>query len=1089
MIGKKLTKEEIRCEEIFEQTTVRNNEGRYKVRLPFKKSDPECKYGKSRDIAKKRYQMLERKLQKNLELKEEYSRVIEDYIMQNHMEVIKSESEVDNPYAVYLPHHAVVREEKETTKVRVVFDASCKGVNNISLNDTLLVGPRLQQDLRHILMRWRAHSFCVVADLKQMYRQVLVDERDADFQRILWCPEPGKPIQHFRILRLTFGTACAPYLAVKSLQQLAKDERERYPLAAKITLQDYYVDDLLTGGDTEDEVVEIYNQMTKLMKCGGFQLQKWCTNSRKLSDHIVQENQGQYQSFVFKDNNIVKVLGISWVKASDNFEYTYNCPETEDQIITKRKVLSDIARLYDPMGWIAPVIVVAKIFIQKLWKSGLNWDDILLPDLQKEWRKFKSELIKITDIVIPRWMGISRRHIFELHVFADASQKAYSAVVYLKGKLGNHVQVTLVTAKTKVAPVEKEISIPRMELCAALLATKLIHEVVQVMKIPKDKLFAWSDSTVVLAWLSGEPSRWTTFVSNRVSEILTILDREQWNHVSTDQNPADCASRGLSVTDLIQHNLWWTGPDFLRKDNHVNASMNFTTNEEERHIKTLAAVVLKEEFIWIRFSNLSKLLRVLSYCKKFLMLRVPKKQRVINRIVTAEEMQNIMQICVKKTQELHFSEELQQLKSQGYVVKRSPLHTLNPFLDRNGLLRVGGRINKSHEDFDKRHPLIVPSDSHITKLIVLDAHHRTLHGGPQLMLNYLRAKFWIIRARERVKKCYRECIICTRYSRQNNNQLMGQLPDARLTPDRPFKSSGVDFTGHINIRFSPGRGSRSYKGYVCLFICMATRAIHLEAVSDLTAVGFIAAFRRFVSRRGLCQHLYSDNGTNFVGADRELRLMFNRAKSQAPDEIAQLLANEGTTWHFIPPQAPNFGGLWEAGIRSTKSHLKRVIGDSTLTFEELSTVLTQIEACLNSRPISCLSDHPDDPLPLTPGHFLIGESLITIPDNNYSDVSKLSGLQRWKLTQRMVHDFWKKWSDEYLVNLNQRFKWSMKRSEPEIDDIVIVRDQNIPPAKWLLGRVIEKHPGKDCITRVVTLRTKNGLCKRPCNKLCLLLKS
>ncbi|CAH2088460.1 unnamed protein product [Euphydryas editha] len=231
-----------------------------------------------------------------------------------------------------------------------------------------------------------------------------------------------------------------------------------------------------------------------------------------------------------------------------------------------------------------------------------------------------------------------------------------------------------------------------MELGAALLATKLINEVSQVMKIPKDKLFAWSDSTVVLAWLSGEPSRWTAFGSNRVSEILTILDREQWNHVSTDQNPADCASRGLSVTDLIRYNLWWTGSDFLRKDNHVNTSMNFTTNEEERHIKTLAAVVLlKEEFIWIRFSNLSKLLRVLSYCKKFLMLRVPKKQRVINRIVTAEEMQNIMQICVKKTQELHFSEELQQLKSQEYVVKRSPLHTLNPFLDRNGLLRVGGR--------------------------------------------------------------------------------------------------------------------------------------------------------------------------------------------------------------------------------------------------------------------------------------------------------------------------------------------------------------------------------------------------------------
>ncbi|CAK1580251.1 unnamed protein product [Parnassius mnemosyne] len=222
---------------------------------------------------------------------------------------------------------------------------------------------------------------------------------------------------------------------------------------------------------------------------------------------------------------------------------------------------------------------------------------------------------------------------------------------------------------------------------------------------------------------------------------------------------------------------------------------------------------------------------------------------------------------------------------------------------------------------------------------------------------------------------------------------MGQLPEVRLKPSRPFQSAGVDFTGYINIRMSSGRGATAYKGYICVFVCMISKAVHLEAVSDLTAKGFIAAFRRFVSRRGHCTDLYSDNGSNFVGADKELREMLNSVKSKLPNEINKLLAIEGTTWHFIPPHSPNFGGLWEAGVRCMKSHLKRVIGDSKLTFEELSTVLAQIEACLNSRPLSYISDNPEDPLPLTPGHFLVGEPLIVIPEENYSNIP-LNRLQR-----------------------------------------------------------------------------------------------
>ncbi|CAK1595921.1 unnamed protein product [Parnassius mnemosyne] len=310
---------------------------------------------------------------------------------------------------------------------------------------------------------------------------------------------------------------------------------------------------------------------------------------------------------------------------------------------------------------------------------------------------------------------------------------------------------------------------------------------------------------------------------------------------------------------------------------------------------------------------------------------------------------------------------------------------------------------------------------------------------------------------------------------------MGSLPAVRCTPARPFLHSGVDYAGPINIRTSKGRGYHAYKGYICVFVCMVTRAIHLEAVSDLSTQGFLAAFRRFVSRRGHCSQIWSDNGTNFVGAAREL----NDLKS-IQQSVAQQVEAEGTQWHFIPPHAPHFGGLWEAAVKSAKHHLKRVIGDSTLTFEELSTLLYQIEACLNSRPMTVINgDDLSDPMPLTPGHFLIGEPIISIPDDNYEHTNR-SSLTRWQLVQKMTQNFWRRWSQEYLSYLLHRYKWTYQVPEPNIGDVVLVKENDLPPCRWLLGRIIEKHPGPDQITRVVTLRTKSSIVKRPTSKICVL---
>ncbi|XP_028160967.1 uncharacterized protein LOC114353251 isoform X1 [Ostrinia furnacalis] len=1084
-IQKEMTESEKLCEKIFEATTVRDEEGRFVVRLPFATDDPKSKYGHSEEIAIKRLESLERKLSRDPKLREEYNKVFQEYLTLNHMRPVY-EHELENNKAVYLPHHAVIREDKETTKLRIVFNASSKGDNNVSLNDDLLVGPKLQQDLRHILMRWRNHKICLIADIVKMYRMICVADEHTDFQRIVWRFTSNEPIQHFKLLRLTFGTACAPYLAVKALQSLAKLEEDRYPLAAKLTKTDYYMDDLITGANTESEALQIYDEMNRLMKLGGFKLQKWNSNCENIVEKIQDKNeQNGKQVTPIKLNKTIKVLGVSWCRITDNFVYTVELPDPKEPI-TKRKVLADVAKLYDPEGWIAPVVVNAKKFIQTLWKSGLLWDQSLPEDILSEWLEYRSSLADLRELKIPRWFNATPGSKQELHVFSDASKSAFAAAVYIRvTDESNNVHVHLVTAKTKVAPIEKEITIPRLELCGATLATKLIWEVSQVMEIPKEHLFGWTDSTIVLAWLRGGASRWTTFVSNRVSTILNIMNVEQWNHVPTESNPADCASRGVTPRDLIAHPLWWQGPQWLSKSKLETNTTSIEDTHEEEKVKALTVSTnIEEDFIWSRFSSLSRLLKVLSYCRR---VKIPRDERLnLPKFITVDELRETLLICVKQVQQIEFESEIKHLKAKGCVPKKSPLRTLCPFLDEKGILRVSGRISHSDASYDTRHPMIMPAKSHFTKLLIVDAHHQTAHGGPQATLNFLRSKFWIIQAKERVKKTFRECVTCLRYTSRKNTPLMGLLPESRLKPSKPFKSTGVDYFGPIQIRFSPGRGAKSYKGYGCLFVCMATKAIHLEAVTDLTAKAFIAAFRRFTARRGHCQDLWSDNGTNFVGADKEIQDMFNNAKSSLPEEIAKLLVLERTNWHFIPPHSPNFGGLWEAGVRSTKTHLRKMLGNTTLTYEELATVLAQVEACLNSRPISLISDDPNDPLPLTPGHFLIGEPLINIVDQEVDGNYK--GLDRWRMTQRIVNHFWNRWYREYLGNLNQRYKWNSQNKEPEIGNIVILKEDNMPPAKWLLGKIIQKHPGSDNITRVVSVKCKSGIFKRPVSKLCLITK-
>lgn len=1091
-----LTPEEKRCEELYDATTSRDVNGRYIVRLPFQEENPPCKSGHSRAIAEKRFKALEKRLEGNKDLKEKYTEVINDYLLQGHMRQVKDDDNMKEE-AVYLPHHAVIRNDKSTTKVRVVFNASEKNTKGVSLNDTLMIGPTLQADLRHTVLRWRMHEIAIIADIQQMYRQVKIANHDAIFQRILWRDDPNKDIKDYELVTVTFGTASAPYQAVKTLHQVAYDEGIDYPVAAEKVLNSFYMDDLMAGCDSVDAGIEIYEQMNGLLSKGGFTLQKWNSNNKDILERIrAIENTslkriGQTEHANIKDNSdkelitikldgTIKILGLTWNRSEDTFEYAVKLPPLTTAPVTKRSIISDIARLFDPLGWLAPSVILAKVFIQKLWLAGVSWDEHLNKELINEWTTYRKELLLLTDIRIPRWLGTKKHHNLELHGFSDASKTAYSAVIYVRSinEIGDEIHVSLLTAKTRVAPV-KQISIPRLELCGAVLLSKLLTESAEVLNIPKENIKAWTDSMVVLAWLNSHPSRWKTFVGNRVSEILTTLNPTQWMHVASKNNPADCASRGIPPSALIGNKLWFSGPSFLKEKIVRYERPKGLSTELEECIKVHTTTIISDGSIFERFSSLQRLVRIVAYCRRFLKSnKVPTNKNYLKGL----ELKEALQCCIKVTQREQFSSEYLQLQANGELqMKSSKLKSLTPYLDDKGIIRVSGRLHRSPLLENVKHPIVLPNKAHLTNLIVADAHYKTLHGGPQLMINYLRSAYWIIGCRNIVKHHVIKCVTCARQRATIRNQMMGSLPEVRCTPARPFLHSGIDYAGPINIRTTKGRGHRSYKGYICLFICMATRAIHLELVSDMSTQAFLAAFRRFVSRRGHCAQIWSDNGTTFVGASRELREL--EAIQQSAAEHLEL---HQTAWHFIPPHAPNFGGLWEAGVKATKFHLKRVIGELTLTYEEMSTLLTQVEACLNSRPISVIdTSDPGEPLPLTPGHFLIGAPLKSVPDTDYTD-SNLNYLTRWQLVQRMVQSFWKRWSQEYLTTLLQRHKWTSKVPEPKVGDVVLIKEDDLPPGRWLLGRVLQKHPGKDNITRVVTLRTNTSTIKRPTSKLCIL---
>lgn len=1080
---------EAQCDEHFAKTHRRDLDGRYIVRLPFKNGPPRP-LGESRGIALANLRRMEQSVERDPLHAAEYRNFMREYENLGHMAQIKIDKVGHDSNHYYIPHHSVRRESSSTTKLRVVFNAASKTSTGSSLNDQLLIGPKLQNDLPTIILKWRQHRYVYTSDIAKMYRQIWVDPRDLDFQRILWRPSPNDPIADYQLLTVTYGTASAPYLALRVLKQLASDEGKSFPLACPVLEHCIYVDDCVFGADDKALARQTRDQLIDLLARGGFPLRKWASNCPDLIADLDPDDHGLACDKSLQEDESLTVLGIVWNPRRDIMAFRVAVPSSVGS--TKRAILSTIARLYDPLGWASPVVVTAKIFMQQLWLLKCSWDDPLPQQALETWRTYAFALADLSNATLPRWTHFGSNVVHcALHGFSDASTKAYAACIYLRVvNADGSVITSLLMAKSRVAPI-KTLSVPRLELSGALLLAQLMHYVKGALTMTNVEYHCWTDSTITLAWLTRPPCHWKTFVANRVSNIQGLCPRNVWHHVASADNPADCASRGILPSELIAHRLWWHGPAWLElASDHWPDDCPPPTNESllepRAPITILNSVVQSRWDLDSRVSSWSRLLRITAYIFRFIRklrgARAPHSNETeeSGRGLLPRNIQEAKHYWIRTLQSEAFAAEMALLSRDQHIAKTSALCSLNPYLDSKGLLRVGGRLRHAALPDEVKHPLIIKSHP-IATLIIRQHHLTTLHAGTKLTLASLRQEYWLLRARTTVRAVLHQCVQCTRELSTHSTELMGDLPDTRVNRSaRAFDHTGIDYAGPFVLRTANGRGSKTRKAYLAVFVCLTVKAVHLELVSEYTTAAFLAAYHRFVSRRGLPSSIYSDNGTNFRGADRELINAYREAIRDST--FINMLATKQVQWHFMPPHAPHFGGLWEACVKSVKHHLRRCIGKNTLTFEEMTTFLCRVEACLNSRPIGPNSDSLDDYTALTPGHFLVGTPLIASPEPSLLQLNE-NRLSRWQLIQRCTESFWRAWSTDYLHTLQQRPKWRVATRLARVGQIVLIQNPSAPPSHWELGRIIVCHSGEDGLTRVVTVKTHKSEYRRPITKL------
>ena len=723
-----------------------------------------------------------------------------------------------------------------------------------------------------------------------------------------------------------------------------------------------------------------------------------------------------------------------------------------------------------------------KLLFQVLCQEKVAWDAPLPEPVRRKWIAWLQDLREVQQIIVPRCLydGVEEAVTScTLHGFGDASERAYCAVVYLV--------------------LETKQSIPRLELLSGVILARLVSSVMEALQsqVQISETYLWLDSKTALCWIKGS-REWKQFVQNRVDEILSLTEAAVWNHCPGIENPADIGSRGVFASKLRNSKLWWRGPSWLSEPVfswpksevcHQSLTEECITEQKKSLAETVLLVANQPDLdACIPISNFSccdKLFRVTALVHRFvrnmkIKAKILKEGTVCHEEVTEAEIAHAEVLWLRSVQR-----NLKSLTNYSHLE-----HEFGLYEDENGVVRCKGRIANADLPHETMFPALLPRNHHISTLLVRQVHEKVHHSKVVATLSQLRSRFWIVKGRQFVKKIISRCTVCRRYEgRGYKVPPQNDLPGFRLSQKPAFTYVGVDYAGPLYIK--EPNCSALKKVYVLLFTCCSTRAVHLELATDLSADVFIRCLRRFTARRGLPEIIVSDNAKTFKAAAKVLKKVFSYPS------VKRFLANRRITWRFNIDRAPWWGGFFERMIQNAKRCLRKTLRNAKLDYDELYTLLVEVEGTLNSRPLTYVSSD-DVEEPLTPFHLIYGRGIISLPEvtpgreaSMNQAASSNDGPTRRKYLRLLLDYFWKRWRKEYVTELRNLHR---QRRRPEgsislsVGDVVTLFEDNLPRSQWRLGRVEQLIPGTDDNVRAAEVKviTKTGRAmtvKRPVQRL------
>jgi hypothetical protein len=885
--------------EEYQKTCIVFDDGSYKARFPRVESHPEL--SSNLEICMKRTRNTARRLAKKPSLFHLYSKILHEQVERGFIEKVVIAPRGQSHGHHYIPHTEVIR-DSETTPIRMVFDCSCKTKEGVSLNDCLQTGPPLQMDIIDIIATFRLRVHGLVTDVEKAFHHVKLHEDDRDAVRFLWLKDesdPESPFQAYRFRVIPFGAKSSPFILNAVIMRHLK---ENDSAVARDMLESIYVDNLVTGGKTTEETLNYYQEANATMKAAGFNLKIWATNNPQVAAKLEEDGR-------LDKSTSVKVLGMQWLPAVDKLCFPpFHILSTDKPFSTKRDVLRGAAAVYDPLGLLTPITIRARFLLQDLWKEEFAWDQPLPEALHLRWIDIARDIEAAATSQISRRYDVDdSNNDYKLHVYVDASKQGYGAVVFLV----NGCKSSFVIAKSRVAPV-KTLSLPQLELMAAVLGSRLAATMQKSFKRHLSfKTIMWSDAQIVLHWIKDGGK--TVFVNNRVAEISKLSKKHNlnviWKYCPTADNPADFLTRGVNLEQFNSSILWRSGPKWItieadwpkwkptKRISSLHVTALHTIIEEEPAAARLDISNCIDE---AKFNDCNKLYRVTAWVKRFLKnRRLPPEQRQSGEL-SAMELQEAEDQWIRSSQRRFLPEETKYFDKKKEGKRPTLVSQLDLYRDQRNILRCGGRMDRADLPEAARHPVLIPRQSLLSKLIIIEAHARVLHSGSNSTITAIRQKYWIPAIRQQVKAIIHRCVICRRVCgppfRQPDHS---NLPEWRVSESRPFHVTGVDYTGAITVMDSK---RNEIKVYVCLFTCGATRSIHLEVVEDLKTETFIRAFRRFCGRKGLPALVVSDNASTFECAAEIIQNIFKNPKIERYCALSNVASS---------------GSLFQNGLRGT----------------------------------------------------------------------------------------------------------------------------------------------------------------------------